>query len=154
MQRLEVSGAVRPIYGSLGFERLTLHGRGEGFFFEVQQPYSGPSRLIVEVSRSHSDTTKLVGFLWMGDRPVAETSIWQRTTFTRDTYACLRRDSNRHFSKRAAADLLRGHRGALHWQCSANLFLRMIFRKGTTDTTSKLNERKGRKREDDKARKG
>ena len=24
MQRLEVSGAVRPIYGSLGFKRLTV----------------------------------------------------------------------------------------------------------------------------------
>ena len=25
MQRLEVSGAVRPIYGSLGVKRLTVH---------------------------------------------------------------------------------------------------------------------------------
>jgi len=26
MQRLEVSGAVRPIYGSLGLKRLRTHG--------------------------------------------------------------------------------------------------------------------------------
>ena len=26
MQRLEVSGAVRPIYGSLGVKRLRMHG--------------------------------------------------------------------------------------------------------------------------------
>ena len=27
MQRLDVSGAVRPIYGSLGVKRLTLRGQ-------------------------------------------------------------------------------------------------------------------------------
>ena len=41
MQRLEVSGAVRPIYGSLGFKRLkcfwldTTHtGGAEGKYFQ------------------------------------------------------------------------------------------------------------------------
>ena len=29
--------------------------------------------LIIEHSRSHSDTPHSVGFLWTGDRPVAET---------------------------------------------------------------------------------
>ena len=34
---------------------------------------SGPN-LVVEVSKSHSDTTHSVGFLWTSDRLVAETS--------------------------------------------------------------------------------
>ena len=32
--------------------------------------------------------------LWMSDQPVAETSTWQHTTFTRDKHPCPRRDSN------------------------------------------------------------
>ena len=36
MQRLEVSGAVRPIYGSLGVKRLKVHqGRGRKIRFYV-----------------------------------------------------------------------------------------------------------------------
>jgi hypothetical protein len=34
----------------------------------------GLSLLIVEVSRSHSDTPNSVGLLWTSDQPVAETS--------------------------------------------------------------------------------
>jgi hypothetical protein len=49
---------------------------------------------IVEVSRSHSDTSQSVGLLWTRDRPVAETSTWQSTTLTRDRYPCSRRNSN------------------------------------------------------------
>jgi hypothetical protein len=37
----------------------------------------GLGLLIVEVSRSHSDTPHSVGLLWTSDRPVAETSTWQ-----------------------------------------------------------------------------
>jgi hypothetical protein len=62
--------------------------------------------LIIEVSRSHPDTQHSVGPLWMRDRPVAETSTWQHTTFTshRERHQCPRRDSDRQSSKRAAAD--------------------------------------------------
>jgi len=35
MQRFEVSGAVRPIYGSLGVKRLNKRGRQEFIFFCV-----------------------------------------------------------------------------------------------------------------------
>ena len=42
-------------------------------------------RLLSEDSRSHSDTSRSVGFLWTNGRPVAETYIWQQTTFARDT---------------------------------------------------------------------
>jgi len=38
-------------------------------FLVVQQPYSGQGRLIVEVSRSFSDTPHTVGLLWTRDRP-------------------------------------------------------------------------------------
>jgi len=35
----------------------------------MQQPPVGQSFLIIEVSRSHSDTPHLVGILWTGDQP-------------------------------------------------------------------------------------
>jgi hypothetical protein len=40
-----------------------------------QQRCSGLDRLIVEVSRSHTDTSHSVGLLWTRDRPIAKTSI-------------------------------------------------------------------------------
>jgi hypothetical protein len=43
-------------------------------FFMARQPQWGLGFLIVEVSRSHSDTPHSVGLLWRSDRPVAETS--------------------------------------------------------------------------------
>jgi hypothetical protein len=41
--------------------------------------------LIVEVSRSHSETPHSVGCLWTSDRPVAETFTWQHVTLLRTT---------------------------------------------------------------------
>ena len=38
MQRLEVSSAVRPIYGSLGVKRLRHHKSITDFFSEVRHP--------------------------------------------------------------------------------------------------------------------
>jgi len=40
--------------------------------------------LIVEVSKSHSDTPHSVGRLWTSDQPVAETSTWRH--ITQETY--------------------------------------------------------------------
>jgi hypothetical protein len=57
-------------------------------------PPMGQGTLIIEISRSHSDTPQSVGLLWMGDEPDAETSTWQHTTLTKDWYPTLRRDSN------------------------------------------------------------
>jgi hypothetical protein len=45
------------------------------FFSFVQPPFSSLDRLIADVSRSHTKTPHLVGFLWMRNRPDAETSI-------------------------------------------------------------------------------
>ena len=40
------------------------------------------------------DTPHSTGLLWTGDQPNAETSTWQHTTLTTDSYPCPRRDSN------------------------------------------------------------
>jgi len=50
-----------------------------------QQPHSGLGRLIFEVSGLQTGTHLSVGPLWMRDRPVEETSVWQHTTLTRDS---------------------------------------------------------------------
>jgi len=57
-------------------------------------PESGLGRLIVEVTRSHTETPHLVGLFWTRDQSVAETSAWQLTTLTRDRHPFFRRDSN------------------------------------------------------------
>jgi hypothetical protein len=49
------------------------------FFFHGPTALVVLSQIIVEVSRSHSDTPHSVGLLWTSDRPVAETSTWQHT---------------------------------------------------------------------------
>jgi len=54
----------------------------------AQQPLVGQGLLIVEVSRSHSDTPHSVGLLWTSDRPYAKTYAWNRTTITRDRQQC------------------------------------------------------------------
>jgi hypothetical protein len=40
----------------------------------MQQPKLVQGLLIIEASRSHSDTPHSVGLLWTSDQPVAETS--------------------------------------------------------------------------------
>jgi hypothetical protein len=50
----------------------------------AQQPLVGQGLLIIEASRSHSDTSHSVGLLWTCVQSVAETSTWQHTTLTTD----------------------------------------------------------------------
>jgi len=57
--------------------------------FMAGQPPVGLGLLIVEVSRSHSDTPHSVGLLWTSDLPFAENCTWQHTILTGD-----RQDSN------------------------------------------------------------
>jgi len=64
------------------------------FFILAQQAPVGQGLLIHEVSRSHSDTSQSVGFLWSSDQPVVETSTWQYTTLITDRHPCSRWDSN------------------------------------------------------------
>jgi hypothetical protein len=42
----------------------------------ARQLLVGQGVLIVDASRSHSDTPHSVGLLWTGDQPDAETSTW------------------------------------------------------------------------------
>ena len=73
--------------------RLNLRSPSLSLFSLALQPLVGQG-LIIEASRSHSCTQHLVGLLWTSDQPVAETSAWQHTTFTRDRHPCHRRGSN------------------------------------------------------------
>jgi hypothetical protein len=45
----------------------------------TQQPLVGQGLLVIEASRSHSDTLHSVGLLWTSDQPDAETCAWQYT---------------------------------------------------------------------------
>jgi hypothetical protein len=53
----------------------------------AQQPILGQGLLILEASRSYSDTPNSVGLLLASDQPDAETSVWQHTTLATDTHA-------------------------------------------------------------------
>jgi hypothetical protein len=64
------------------------------FFSMAQQPLVGQCLLIIEASRSHSDTLHTAGQLWTSDQPDAKTSTWQHITLTRDRHPCNRGDSN------------------------------------------------------------
>ena len=44
------------------------------FFLMAQQPRVGQGLLIIDPSRSHSDTPHSVGILWTSDQPDAKTS--------------------------------------------------------------------------------
>ena len=76
----------------------------------AQQPLIGHDLLIIEASRSHSDTPHSVGLLWTSDQLVAETSTLQRTTLTTDTHAPGGIRTHNPI-KRAAADLRLRPRG-------------------------------------------
>jgi hypothetical protein len=61
--------------------------------------------IIVEASRSHSEITCWVCFLWTSDQLVEETSTWQHTTRTRETDINASGGIRTHNPcKRAAAD--------------------------------------------------
>jgi len=63
------------------------------FISMAQQPIMGDG-LLIEASRSHSDTPHPVGLLRTSYRPTAETSTWQHTTLTRRRQPCPGWDSN------------------------------------------------------------
>jgi hypothetical protein len=52
-------------------------------FLLAQQPPVGQGFVIIEASRSHSDTPHSVWLLPKSDQPVAETSTWQHTTLNK-----------------------------------------------------------------------
>ena len=63
-------------------------------FSVAQPPFPGLGHHIVRICRWHTGRhIQSVGLLWDGDQPIAETSTWQHTTFTRDRQPCSRGDS-------------------------------------------------------------
>jgi hypothetical protein len=63
----------------------------------------GQGLLIVEASRSHSDTPHSAGLLWTTDQSDAETSTWQHITQETDIHAS-GGIQTRNPSERAAAE--------------------------------------------------
>ena len=59
----------------------------------AQEPPMGRGLLIIEGSRSHSDTPQSVGLLWTRDQPHACIFTWQHRTIITDGYPCPRRYS-------------------------------------------------------------
>ena len=53
----------------------------------ARQLLMGQCSVIIEASQLHSDRPHLVGLLWTGDRPIAETSTWQHTSLTTEKHA-------------------------------------------------------------------
>jgi hypothetical protein len=51
----------------------------------AQQPLVVQGLLIIEASRSYSDTPHSVGLLWKSDQPVAETSLPDNTQHSQET---------------------------------------------------------------------
>jgi hypothetical protein len=85
--RSDISGST-SCYRNFG--RLNLYL----VFLLAQQPLVGQGLLIVEDSRSYSDTSHTEWILWTSDQPDTETCTWQHTTFKRHTHPCPRRNSN------------------------------------------------------------
>jgi hypothetical protein len=56
------------------FSKMTI--KSAIFSFTAQQPLAGQGLLIIEASRSQSDTPHSVRLLWTSDWPIAETSTW------------------------------------------------------------------------------
>ena len=73
------------------------------FFPTVQQPLVGLDLLIIEASRSHSDTLHWVGILWTSDPPVTETFDNTQHSQVKDVHAPGGIRSSNPI-KRAAAD--------------------------------------------------
>jgi hypothetical protein len=73
--------------------------RADLFFFRGKIAPVCQGLLSIEASRSNSNTTHSVGFLWKSDQSFAETSTWHNTTVTRGRLLCPRQDSNSHHSK-------------------------------------------------------
>jgi len=68
----------------------------------MRRPLVGQGLLIIQASRSHSDTPHSIGLLWTSDQPDSETSSGQHTTLETDNRAP-GKIRTRNPSKRAAA---------------------------------------------------
>ena len=85
----------------------------------AQQPLVGQGLLILETSRSHSDTPHSVGLLWTSNQPDAENPTWQNTISQQTDIHAPGGFRMRYPSKRAAADPHPRPRG--HWDPSGHI---------------------------------
>jgi hypothetical protein len=72
-----------------GFQYISRYHLLKSPYFPLpmlQQPLLGQYLLIIEASRSHSDTPQLVELLWTNDQLDTETSTWKHTTLTKDRH--------------------------------------------------------------------
>ena len=82
-----ISHLPQSCYTSCQSYTLLLdHPNNIVFFNHGTTALEGQGLLIVEGSWSHSDTPHSVGLLWTSDQPDTETSTWQHTTLTWETY--------------------------------------------------------------------
>ena len=86
--------------------------------FMAWQLLMGHGLLIIEASRSHSDTPQSVGLLWTSDQPVAETSTWQHAKLTTDRHPWHRQDSNPQLLQESYRRLIRSG----HWDRHLKLY--------------------------------
>jgi hypothetical protein len=100
-QNQPVTGAGREasvFYFSVVRIKFRLTSQYYGFYLVTSGKYSicfcfmtlgpgSPHLLIIEDSRSHSDTPHLVELRWTSDQPDAETSTWKHTTLTTDRHS-------------------------------------------------------------------
>jgi hypothetical protein len=93
-----------------------IFSKGKSYFNEIiflpvaQQPPVGQGLLIIEASRSHSDTPHSVGLLWTSDQPHAETLL-DNTRHSQERHPCPGGIQTRNPSKRTAADPCLRHPG-------------------------------------------
>jgi hypothetical protein len=88
VQRVAVTESCT--YNRLRVQHNVTSGVHTVFFPMTQQSPVGQDLLIIEASRSHSDTPHTVGLLWTSDQPDAETSTWQHTALITDRQRCPR----------------------------------------------------------------
>jgi hypothetical protein len=98
---INIPGKYLKLFWDISFHTLSAHFFPHGATAPIVPRASSLSR--------HHDHTKLftphsVGHLWTSDQPVAETSAWPNTRFTRDRHPCPRGIRTRNPSKRAPAD--------------------------------------------------
>jgi len=94
----------------------------------VWQSPVGQGLLIIDASRSHSDTSHSVGLLWKSDQPDTENPTCQHITHTKDGHPWCNRFRTRNPRKQAAADPRFRPRG--HWDRRLLFSVRCKFKRG------------------------
>ena len=84
INKFQFSFQTHVFWSNLPFFHNSCHIKGY-FFSMAQQPLVGQGFLIIEASRSHSDTPHLVGLFWTNDKHDAETSTSTHNTHKRQT---------------------------------------------------------------------